>query len=469
MAETRAVPGAATAEPAQPRKPGVLINRNFALLFGGMAVSLLGDFVFNTTLIVWIAVDLARGQTWAPLAVSGVLIAATVPILLVGPLAGVFVDRWDKRATMRRAALLQAVVVSLLLVASGAVPLPFVAGGQLPLLWTLGAIYAVVFLVNALGQFVNPASIALVGDVVAEPEQPRAMSLLQVAGALATIVGPPVAAPLLLTFGPWWALLIDAASFVVGYVALSAMRVPRGGVAQPAGAQASVAREFVAGLRYVLTNRVLVTVLIAVSVAMLGAGALNALDVFFVTQNLHADPHLYGLVGAATAVGVLVGAVVAGAFAFRVGLARTIWLSLLALSVLVLVWSRMTSFIPALVVVGLVGMANAPLNVVAGPLLLKVTPKRFVGRAAAIILPAINLASLISIALAGWLASTVLVGFHAVVLGVAFGPLDTIFLAAGVLGILGGLYAMVMLRGADAQPAVSEPSERDEAPAPQAS
>jgi MFS family permease len=225
----------------------------------------------------------------------------------------------------------------------------------------------------------------------------------------------------------------------------------------------------VAGLRYVFSNRVLVTVLIAVSVAMLGAGALNALDVFFVTRNLHADPHLYGIVGAATAVGVLVGAIVGGMFAFRVGLARTIWLSLLALSLLVVVWSRMTSFIPALVVIGLVGMANAPLNVAAGPLLLKVTPKRFVGRATAIILPAINLASLISIALAGWLASTVLVGFHAVVLGMAFGPLDTIFLAAGVLGILGGLYAMVMLRGADAQPAVSETSEREDAPAPQAS
>jgi hypothetical protein len=51
----------------------------------------------------------------------------------------------------------------------------------------------------------------------------------------------------------------------------------------------------------------------------------------------------------------------------------------------------------------------------------------------------------------------------------AFGPLDTIFLAAGVLGLLGGLYAMVMLRGADAQPAVSETSEREDALAPQAS
>jgi MFS family permease len=461
MATTPSSPETTASAPAQPRKPGLFINRNYALLLGGMAVSLLGDFVFNTTLVVWIAVDLARGQTWAPLAVSGVLIAATVPILLVGPLAGVFVDRWDKRGTMRRVALAQAVVVALLLAASGVVPLPFVTGGHLPLLWTLGAIYLVVFLVNALGQFVTPASIALVGDVVAEPERPRAASLLQVAGALAIIVGPPLAAPLLLTFGPWWALLVDAASFVVGFLTLSAMRVSRERAAQVAGAPGSVAGEFLAGLRYFLTNRVLVTVLVAASIALLGAGALNALDVFFVTENLHADPHLYGLVGAATAVGTLVGAIAAGAFAFRLGLARTIWLALLAVGALVVVVSRMTSFGPALVAFGLTGMANAPLNVAAGPLLLKVTPKRFVGRATAILVPAINLASLVSIALAGWLASTVLVGFHAVVLGITFGPLDTIFLAAGALAILGGLYAMVMLRGADAQPAVSEAAEQE--------
>src|SRR5215468_3624319 len=82
------------------RRAGPVINRNFGLLWLGQTISVIGDFVFDTTLVVWIATSLAKDQPWAPLAVSGVLLAASLPVLLVGPVAGVFVDRWNKRRTM---------------------------------------------------------------------------------------------------------------------------------------------------------------------------------------------------------------------------------------------------------------------------------------------------------------------------------------------------------------------------------
>jgi MFS family permease len=73
---------------------GLRHNRNWRMLWLGQAVSLVGDFVFNTTVVLWVATVIADGQSWAPLAVGAVLIAAAAPILLVGPFAGVFVDRW---------------------------------------------------------------------------------------------------------------------------------------------------------------------------------------------------------------------------------------------------------------------------------------------------------------------------------------------------------------------------------------
>ncbi|HXT34732.1 MAG TPA: MFS transporter, partial [Chloroflexota bacterium] len=79
-----------------------LINRSFALLWTGQAISSLGNMAFNTTLALWIVTTLAHGRTWAPLAMSGVLVAAALPDVLVGPLAGVFVDRWDRQRTMMR-------------------------------------------------------------------------------------------------------------------------------------------------------------------------------------------------------------------------------------------------------------------------------------------------------------------------------------------------------------------------------
>jgi MFS family permease len=119
-------------------KPGFLINRNFALLWGGQAISNLGDFVFDTTLVLWIAAILARGQAWAPLAVSGVLLATSVPILVFRPFLGVFVDRWDKRKTMLLMDGLRALLIALLLLAADVVPLPFFPDGRMPLAWKLG-------------------------------------------------------------------------------------------------------------------------------------------------------------------------------------------------------------------------------------------------------------------------------------------------------------------------------------------
>jgi MFS family permease len=54
-----------------------------------------GDFVYGTTLLVWVF-----ALTHSAIAISGVLIAQYAPIFAPGPIAGVFVDRWNRRTTM---------------------------------------------------------------------------------------------------------------------------------------------------------------------------------------------------------------------------------------------------------------------------------------------------------------------------------------------------------------------------------
>lgn len=90
-------------------------NRAWKLLWSGQAVSIVGDFVFQTTVVLWIGTVIAKGQSWAPAAVSGVLMAAAVPAIVVGPLAGVFVDRWDRRRIMLTSDACRAVLVAALL------------------------------------------------------------------------------------------------------------------------------------------------------------------------------------------------------------------------------------------------------------------------------------------------------------------------------------------------------------------
>jgi MFS family permease len=432
-------------------KPLFLINRDFALLWFGQAVSNVGDFVLTTTLVLWIATRLALDQPWAPLAVGGISLAISLPTLLIGPLAGVFVDRWDKRQTMLRMDAARALLILLL------VALPLLAEHGLPVDGQLAAIYAVVVLATICTQFFNPSRLALIGDIVAPPLRARASSLTLMTLSLGLILGPPLAAPLFFAIGAQGALLVDALSFGVSFLLLAAVRAPARQRAE--GPSPGIRQEFLAGLRFAFGNRVLRTILLATMVTLFGSSAVNALDVFFLTANLHAPAGQLGLLGGATGVGVLVGAPIAGWIAGRLGVPRTFWLATLVAGVLILGFARLTGLVPALVVLAVLGLPGAGINIAIGPILLHVTPRELVGRVSAIFTPLSNLAALLSVALAGYLASTVLRDFHATLLGLTLGPIDTIYTVAGLLIVVAGLYAAVNLRALtmDAPAAPAEP------------
>jgi MFS family permease len=431
------------AEPKQAvAKPGLLINRNFALLWYGQAVSQIGDWVFDTTLVIWIGTVLGRGQPWAPLAVSGVLLATALPYFCVGPIAGVFVDRWDKRRTMLAADGIRAGLILLLLALTA---LPFV---RLPLGGILAAVYVTVFLASLCSQFFRPSLTALIGDLVAEPYRVRASGLSELTANLAFVIGPAFAGPLVFGIGVGWALLINAVSFAVSFAALFAIRPPAAAapVEAPAGAS-HVVRELLSGLRFYFGNRVLTTLLVSFAIGTLGGGAFNALAIFFVTQNLHADPSLYGVAVAAVGLGAIAGAASGTYLGERFGVVRMFWLATLALGVSIVVLARFTSIGPGLVAYVVFGFTQGPINIAVTPLVLHVTPRELVGRAVAVLEPAIMAASILSLLLAGLLDSTVLHGFHAHLLDFAFGPVDTIYTAVGVLIFASGIYAMLGLRG----------------------
>lgn len=432
----------------------VLINRNFALLWSGQAISTLGDFIFNTTLVVWIAIVLARGYAWTPLAVSGIFLSATLPSILIGPLAGVFVDRWKKRRTMLVVNILQALFVAFLLLQVS------IAGKfHLSFAWQLSMIYLVVFLLNACQQFFGPSSLALINSIVEEQDQPRAIGLGQLSASVATLVGPVLAPPLLLAFGVQWALLFNMLSFGVSFSMLLFVHSSEQDREQTNIEPVHFVTEFKVGLAYLLTSQMLRTLLILSFIAMLGGGILFALDIFFVTQNLHTPPSLYGVLDTAMGAGAILGAVLASIYAQRIGLTRTLWMSVIALGVGILIYARLSSFLPAIGVLFLTGIPFAALDVASGPLLLRATPAHLIGRITALFNPIVTVATLLGSASAGYLDSVLLRHFHVVVLSIHFGPVDTIFTIAGLLLLISGIYAMVSLQE---QPSVQKSASEEQ-------
>src|SRR5581483_10397920 len=247
------------------QKVSLFINRNYTLLFCGHAISISGDVVFTETLSLWVALTIARGQSWAPLALGGVLLAAIIPTLLLGSIAGVFVDRWVKRRTMLRMDAARTVLIALLLPLTGIVALPVSV--------KLIMIYAVVFLNSACSQFFNPSSFALIGDI-----------------------------------GPQIAVLFNALSFACSFAAISFVRIPAATDNTAQEAEKDFFREYLTGLRFIVQNRVLLVALIGACLAVIPEGAQNSLGIFFYQKNLHAPLVLFGLVGTAIGIGTIVGA-----------------------------------------------------------------------------------------------------------------------------------------------------------------
>ncbi len=417
---------------------GLLVNRDFSLLWLGKSVSLLGDTIFIATLIVWITTDLARGEPWSSLAVSGVMVAFAIPQILVSPVAGVFVDRWDKRRTMIGMNAVSACLVVLLLV---------VEYLSIPLAWRLGAIYAVVLLVNACGRFIQPASTALLGDIVEERYLTRASSLNQTAFSIAIMVGPAIGAPMAVAFGPDWAFLIDACSFLISLLLILAIRAPRATSYEEVGQRSGFKRDLATGIRFFVKTPVLRVMAISIALVTFGEGAMNTLEIFFLTHNLHSPAAMYGFLELALGGGMVLGSAITGLLAQRIGLTRVLWSALVVFGTLTIVFSRLSSFGPGVIVIFLLGLAAAAPSVAIGPLILRETPRDLVGRASSTLNPIINVTSIVGAVIGGFVYSTLLRNFRSSLFGIGFGPLDTIFLVIGTCALCGGLYAMVNLHG----------------------
>jgi MFS family permease len=149
----------------------VLRQRNFALVWVAGLLSLTMDW------LLYVAVPLAVYELTGSTVATAISVATRViPRLLIGSVAGIFVDRWDRRRTM--------VVANLLL---GITLLPLLLVRSADLLWI---IYAVNFTESVLAQFLAPAENALLPRLVAERDLTPANALNGLNNNLARLIGP---------------------------------------------------------------------------------------------------------------------------------------------------------------------------------------------------------------------------------------------------------------------------------------
>jgi MFS family permease len=205
--------------------------------------------------------------------------------------------------------------------------------------------------------------------------------------------------------------------------------------------------EFSAGLRLFARNRFLVTLLTVTVICQCGTGAISALNVFFVTRDLHASSGLFGIAETAMGVGFIIGALAAGRMVRWIGARALTWSGLLATGVLAAGYGLQRSFPAGLVMLAIYAMPIAMLNTAVAPLLLDAAPREYLGRVMAVFMPVNQLASMLSVIISGWLTSTVLRSFRASFAGITLNSVSLIFIVAGGLIFASGVRAFAALPG----------------------
>jgi MFS family permease len=295
---------------------GLLRRRDFGLLWTGGLISETGDWFLLVGLPVWVL-----QVTGSSLVTATVFLVGLLPGLVVGPLAGVLVDRWDRRRTL--------VAVSL---AQAAFLLPLLAVDGRHRLWV---VYLVMAAEAALAQLNDPARNALVPTLVARDDLVGANALIGLNANLARLAGSPLGGLLVELAGLPGLVVGDAVSFLVGAALLGLVRrPPRAEPAEPrevstAPAPPGVVGEWVDGLRVTLGDRGLRWGLVVNGLAAVAQGIFTVLFVLFVTRELGGDGADVGLLRGVQAIGGLLGGLVVVGLARRLEPGRLLGISLL--------------------------------------------------------------------------------------------------------------------------------------------
>ena len=299
---------------------GVLRQRDFALAWFGGLVSMLGSWA------LWIALPIHVYQlTGSALATSGVIAAVVAPGVLIGSVAGVFVDRWNRKTTLVAGNLLLAVAT-----------LPLIAARDESWLWI---VYPTAFLLSTLEQFTDPAENAFLPRLVRAEDLVAANSLNALNNSLARLGGPALGGALYASLGLAGAVTADAVSFAVAAVLLALVHVS--GAVEAAGhATAAAVRrwrrvwvEWRDGLEVVRRERAVAIVFVVTALTAIGEGVFGVMFVVWVRDVLEGGARELGWLHTSQAAGGLVGGAVGAYVGRRIVPERLFGLGLLVFGV----------------------------------------------------------------------------------------------------------------------------------------
>jgi MFS family permease len=348
---------AASSRPISPFS--VFRNRSFTLMWTGQLVSTAGSAL--TSLAAGILIYRLTGSA---LSVGLMMMATAVPTLFVGLIAGVFVDRYDRRNIMLAADLIRGALVLLI---------PFLIPTNIA--W----LYILVALASAVGQFFDPAYASVLPEIASDEELAAANSMVTISSIGAQAIGFAAAGFIASRLDITWAFYIDAISFVFSAACVLLIRVAPLKVEGETNIPA-IMRNLRTGAKIIVDTPSLRSLFLIYVPVFVIYGLNNALLLPFARRALHATEFEYGLIEGVTTVGFVLGSFAMASLADRLREGQWIAISFIGMAMTGIVYSLLSSVPLAIMVGTLAAFLNSPSVIGRQLLIQRNTPREARGR-----------------------------------------------------------------------------------------
>jgi len=353
----------------------VLRNRNFFLLWLGQTVSQLGDRLDQMALIALVYLR-APGSS---LQIAKILSFTIIPVFLIGPLAGVYVDRWNRRRTMYICDLLRSLLVLTI---------------PLFLFYTksLGPIYLIIFIVFSIGRFFVPAKLSIIPDLVNKKDLLIANSLINTTGMIAATLGFGISGVLVEWLGAKSGFYLDSLSFLVSGMLIfliskkfaAVINFREVGKEIVAVIRKSVFQEIKDGVSYFIRKKDIRFTAGIIFALWSALGAVYVVIIVFVQKTLHSATKDLGLLVMFLGIGLFLGSLAYGKFGQRISHYKIIFVSLVLSGIMLIIFTlgiyHYPDFILAALLALCLGLIIAPIMIASNTIIHHASDNEMLGK-----------------------------------------------------------------------------------------
>jgi MFS transporter, DHA3 family, macrolide efflux protein len=349
-------------------------NRDFLLLWMGQIISQLGDRLSQMALI-----GLVYGRDGTSIQFAKILSFTIIPVFLVGPLAGAFVDKWDRRKTMYACDLIRALLVLMI---------PLFLFYKQTFIW----IYLIIFFAFSVGRFFVPAKLAIIPELVPPQDLLIANSMINTTGMIAAVLGFGISGVIVERLGARTGFYLDALSFLISgtCIFLISKKMKATADLMKVGREIvnvikqSVFAEMKDGILYFLKNKAIRLTAGVIFLLWSALGAVYVVIIVFVQKTLHSATKDLGFMIMFLGIGLFLGSLVYGRFGEKVSRYKIIFICLILSGIMVIGFTlgvqQYPYFAVAVLLALLLGLCVSPIMIASNTIIHNASANHMMGK-----------------------------------------------------------------------------------------